>query len=110
MGRASYDALACVVRRRAMGGGHVTRSASNEMSGISPGPSGCRDGVGTGVERVITESLRRQHRGWFGNKASRSDQVQGVRVSEMTEWSRPFGAVFVRAMRGGDYVVKIVSS
>ena len=30
------------------------QSVSDETSGISPGPSGCRDGVGTGVERVIT--------------------------------------------------------
>ena len=63
MGHASYDALARVVRRRATGGGHVTRrdatrSASDEMSGIGPGPSGCRDGVRTGVERVITQCLK----------------------------------------------------
>ena len=29
----------------------------DETSGISPGPSGCRDGVGTGVERVITYTV-----------------------------------------------------
>ena len=42
-----------------MGGGHMTRRDAehvrDETSGISPGPSGCRDGVGTSVERVITE-------------------------------------------------------
>ena len=59
MGHVFHDALARVVWRRATGGGHVmrrdaTRSASDETSGIGPGPSGCRDGVGTGVERVIT--------------------------------------------------------
>ena len=41
-----------------MGGGHMMRHdverIRDEMSGISPGLSGCRDGVGTGVERVIT--------------------------------------------------------
>ena len=59
MGRASYDVLTHVVRRRTTRGGHVTRrdmtwSASDETLGVGPGPSGCRDGVGTGVERVIT--------------------------------------------------------
>ena len=58
MGCTSHDALACVVRRRATGGDHVTRRDAehvcDETSGIGPGPSGCRDGVGTGVERVIT--------------------------------------------------------
>ena len=58
MGRTSHDALACIVRRRTTGGGHVTqRNAERvhyETSGIGPGPSGCRDGVRTGVERVIT--------------------------------------------------------
>ena len=63
--------------------------------------------IGLG-ERV--ESLSQRHRGWFRNEASRSDQVQGVGVPETTKWSRPFGAVIVGAIRGGDYVVKIVSS
>ena len=51
MGHAFHDALACVVRRRATGGDHVTRHDAehvhDETSGIGPGPSGCRDGVGT---------------------------------------------------------------
>ena len=58
MGRASHDVLARVVRRHATGGGHMTRRDAervrDEMSGIGPGPSGCRAGVGTGMERVIT--------------------------------------------------------
>ena len=33
-----------------------TERVCDEMSGIGLGPSGCRDGVGTGVERVITQS------------------------------------------------------
>ena len=41
-----------VMRRRAMGGGHVMQRDAecvrDETSGIGPGPSGCRDGVGTG--------------------------------------------------------------
>ena len=36
------------------------RSASDETLGIGPGPSGCRDGVGTSVERVITPPELRQ--------------------------------------------------
>ena len=52
MGRAFHDALARVMRRRATGGGHVTRCDAervrDEMSGIGPGLSGCRDRVGTG--------------------------------------------------------------
>ena len=43
-----------VVQRRTTGGGHVTRRDAervcDETSGIGPGPSGCRVGVGTGVE------------------------------------------------------------
>ena len=62
MGCAFYDALARIVRRHATGGGHVTRRdverVHDETWGIGPGPSGCRDGVGTGVERVITTSYR----------------------------------------------------
>ena len=58
MGHAFHDALTRVVRRRVMGGGHMTQRDTervcDEMSGIGPGPSRCRDGVGTGVERVIT--------------------------------------------------------
>ena len=54
MGHTSHDMLARVVRRHAMGGGHVTRHdvehIHDETSGIGLGPSGCRDGVGTGVE------------------------------------------------------------
>ena len=50
-----------VVWRRATGGGHMTRRdverVRDDTSGIGPGPSGCRDGVGTGVERVITTSV-----------------------------------------------------
>ena len=42
-GRGSHDAMRCDVE-------HV----HDETSGIGPGPSGCRDGVGTSVERVIT--------------------------------------------------------
>ena len=42
-GRGSHDAM----RRDA-------ERVRDETSGIGPGPSGCRDGVGTGVERVIT--------------------------------------------------------
>ena len=49
-----------VVRRRTTEGGHVMRRdverVCDETSGIGPGPSRCRDGVGTGVERVITVS------------------------------------------------------
>ena len=56
------------------------------------------------------ESLSRRHQGRFGNEASQSDRVRGVGVPETTKWSRPFGAVIVGAIRGGDYVVKIVSS
>ena len=52
MGRAFHDALARVVQRCATGGGHVMRRDAecirDETSGISPGLSGCRDGVGTG--------------------------------------------------------------
>ena len=52
MGCAFHDALVRVMRRRTTGGGHVTRRDAervrDEMSGIGPGPSGCRDGVGTG--------------------------------------------------------------
>ena len=44
-----------------MGGGHMTRRDAehvrDETSGIGPGLSGCRDGVRTGVERVITVPL-----------------------------------------------------
>ena len=41
-----------IMRRCTTGGGHVTRHDAecvhDETSGISPGPSRCRDGVGTG--------------------------------------------------------------
>ena len=61
MGHASHDALARVMRRRVTGGGHVTQRDAervrDETSGIGPGPSGCRDGVRTGMERVITPPL-----------------------------------------------------
>ena len=60
MGHASHDVFACIMWRRTTGGGHVTQRDAervcDETSGIGPGPSGCRDGVGTGVERVITVS------------------------------------------------------
>ena len=72
-----------------------------------PQRNGANNAIGPG-ERM--GSLSRQHRGRFRNKASRSDRVRGVGVPEMTEWSRSFGAVFIGAMHGGDYVVKIVSS
>ena len=72
-----------------------------------PQKNGVNNDIGPG-ERV--ESLSRWHRGWFGNEASRSNRVRGVGVPETMEWSRSFGAVFVGAMCGGDYVVKIVSS
>ena len=69
MGCAFHDALARVMRRCAMGGGHVTRRDAervcDETSGISPGPSGCRDGVGTGVERVITSGPVISPRMWL---------------------------------------------
>ena len=65
MGRAFHDALACVVWRCVMGGGHVmrrnTERVCDETSGIGPGLSGCRDGVGTGMERVITVSPPQGH-------------------------------------------------
>ena len=52
MGRAFHNVLARVMRRRTTGGGHVTRHDAervrDETSGIGLGPSGCRDGVGTG--------------------------------------------------------------
>ena len=52
MGCAFHDALARVMQRRAMGGGHVMQRDAerirDETSGIGPGLSGCRDGVGTG--------------------------------------------------------------
>ena len=67
------------------------------MRGTNPRKYGANNTIGLG-ERV--ESPRRWHRGWFGNEASRSDRVQGVGVSEKSEWSRPFGAVFVGAMHG----------
>ena len=58
MGCTFRDALVRVVWRRATGGGHVMRRDAericDETLGIGPGPSGCRDGVGTGVEQVIT--------------------------------------------------------
>ena len=63
--------------------------------------------IGPG-ERV--ESPRRWDRERLGNEVSWSDRVRRVRVPERMEWSRSFGAVFVRAMHGGDYDVKIVSS
>ena len=72
-----------------------------------PWRNGVNIAIGPG-ERV--ESQRRRHRGWFRNEASRSDRERGVGVPERTERSRSVGAVFVRAMRGGDYVMKIVSS
>ena len=56
------------------------------------------------------ESLSQRHQGRFGNEASRSDRERGVGVPERTEQSRSISAVFIRAMRGGDYVMKIVSS
>ena len=36
---------------------HDAERVRDETSGIGPGLSGCRDGVGTGVERVITGYL-----------------------------------------------------
>ena len=63
--------------------------------------------IGPG-ERV--ENQRRRHQGQFRNEVSWSDWEQGVGVPEGTERSRSVGAVFVGAMRGSDYVVKIVSS
>ena len=72
-----------------------------------PRENGVNDAIGPG-ERV--ESPRRRDRGWLGNEASWSDRVQRVGVPERMEWSRSFGAVFVGAKCGGDYVVKIVSS
>ena len=72
-----------------------------------PRKNGANNAIGPGK---WVESLSRRHRGRFGNEASRSDRVRGVGVPETTEWSRSFGAVFVGAMCGGDYVVKIVSS
>ena len=60
MGHTVHDVLARVVRRHATGGGHMTRCDAecvhDETSGIGLGPSGCRDRVGTSVERVITVS------------------------------------------------------
>ena len=54
-----------VMRRRVTGGGHVTRRDAervrDETLGIGPGLSGYRDGVGTGVERVITVSPPQGH-------------------------------------------------
>ena len=51
MGCTFHDALVRVMRRRAMGGGHVTRRdvecVHDETLGIGPGLSGCRDGFGT---------------------------------------------------------------
>ena len=72
-----------------------------------PQKYGTNNALGSGKQ---VESLHRWYRGRFGNEASRSDRLQGVGVLETLEWSRPFGAVFVGAMHGGDYVVKIVSS
>ena len=52
MGRVFHDMLARVMRRRVTGGGHVTQRDAervrDETLGIGPGPSGCRDRVGTG--------------------------------------------------------------
>ena len=72
-----------------------------------PQENGVNDAIGPGE---WVESPRRRDRGWFGNKVSQSNRVRRVRVPERTEWSRSFSAVFVGAMRGGDYDVKIVSS
>ena len=72
-----------------------------------PWRNGANNAIGPG-KRV--ESQRRRHRGRFGNETSWSNQERGVRVPERTERSRSVGAVFVGAMCGGDYVVKIVSS
>ena len=72
-----------------------------------PQENGANNAIGPG-ERV--ESPRQRHQRQLGSEASRSDWVRRVGVPERTEGSRSFGAVFVGAMRGGDYDVKIVSS
>ena len=51
-----------------------------------PRKNGANNAIGPGEQ---VESLCRRHQGRFGNKASRSDQVRGVRVLETTEWSDP---------------------
>ena len=68
-----------------MGGGHMTRRDAervrDETSGIGLGPSGCRDGVGTGVERVITVS---------GCDRGYGQWLQLVRCASLLSWSRYF--------------------
>ena len=65
------------------------------------------DAIGPGE---WVENPRRRDRGRLGNEVSQSDRVRRVRVPGRTEWSGSFGAVFIRAMCGGNYDVKIVSS
>ena len=72
-----------------------------------PQENGANIAIGPGE---WVESPRQQDQGWLGNKASQSDQVRRVGVPKRTEWSKSFGAVFIRAMCGGNYDVKIVSS
>ena len=72
-----------------------------------PQENGANDAIGPGKQM---ESPRRWDRGWLGNEVSRRNQVRRVRVPGRTEWSGSFGTVFVGAMRGGNYDMKIVSS
>ena len=72
-----------------------------------PQENGTNDAIGPGKQ---VESPRRRDCRQFRNEASQSDQVRRVRVPERMEWSRSFSAVFVGAMCGGDYDMKIVSS
>ena len=67
------------------------------MCGTNPWKYGTNNTIGLGEQ---VESPRRRHRGWFRNEASQSDRVEGVGVSETSEWSRSFGAAFVGAMHG----------
>ena len=66
-----------------------------------PQENGANDAIGPGK---WVESPRRWDQGRLRNEVSRSNQVRRVGVPGS------FGAVFIVAMRGGDYDVKIVSS
>ena len=72
-----------------------------------PQENGMNNAIGPGEQ---VESPRQQDQGRLRNEVSWSDWVQRVGVPERTEWSGSFGAVFIRAMHGGDYDIKIVSS
>ena len=99
----------CVVRVRATEAGHVARRDAervrNETSGIGPGSSGRRDGVGTGRgmshSRTLHHALVSER---FGIDEGNSRSYSGFRpVSRTRLWQGWFGFRHYRVFWQPDY-------